>query len=66
MLYLLSYFISTVCGVDGWKSIQGFNQHSIMHVSSWFPGIIHAFFVVHEKKADNRMKKQVKMMNQAE
>lgn len=28
----------------------------------WLPGVIHAIAVVNEKKADKRMKKQVKMM----
>ena len=61
MMYLLAIVLPPVAVFLSGKPFQ-----AILNLALTFcfvlPGVIHALFVVHDKKADKRMKKQVKMM----
>jgi uncharacterized membrane protein YqaE (UPF0057 family) len=63
MLYLLAILIPPLAVFLVGRPVQGF-LNILLCCFFMIPGIIHAIFVVHEKKADKRMERQVKMMNQ--
>ena len=64
MMYLLAIFLPPVAVFMSGKPIQGIIS-IFLTLLFWAPGSIHAILVVNEKKADNRMKKQVKMQAKA-
>ena len=63
MLYLLAILLPPVAVLFVGRPIQAL-INLLLTLCFYVPGAIHALFVVHEKKADNRMKKQVKMMKE--
>ncbi|TYS91904.1 YqaE/Pmp3 family membrane protein [Rossellomorea aquimaris] len=63
MMYLLAILLPPVAVFLSGKPIQGF-INLVLTLFFWIPGAIHAVFVVHEKKAEKRMERQVKLMNQ--
>ena len=60
MLYLLAILLPPVAVLLVGKPIQSL-LNLLLTICFWIPGAIHAIMVVNEKKADKRMKKQVKM-----
>lgn len=61
-MYLLAIFLPPLAVLLSGKPIQAL-LNFILTCFFWIPGVIHAFMVVNERKADKRMEKQVKMMN---
>ncbi|KAA0547821.1 YqaE/Pmp3 family membrane protein [Bacillus sp. BGMRC 2118] len=63
MLYLLAILLPPVAVLFVGRPFQAlFNL--ILCLFFYIPGAIHAVLVVHDKKADNRLKKQAHMMAQ--
>ena len=63
MLYLLAIFLPPVAVLLVGKPVQAL-INLVLCLLFFLPGIIHAVFVVHEHKANQRMKQQVKLMKQ--
>ncbi|SDI16091.1 Uncharacterized membrane protein YqaE, homolog of Blt101, UPF0057 family [Alteribacillus persepolensis] len=61
MLYLLAIFLPPVAVFAVGKPIQGLIS-ILLWLFFWIPGSIHACLVVHEHKANKRMKKQAKLI----
>ncbi|TYS68062.1 YqaE/Pmp3 family membrane protein [Sutcliffiella horikoshii] len=64
MMYLLAILLPPVAVLFAGKPFQAL-INLLLTLCLWIPGAIHAILVVNEKKADKRMKKQVKMMKEA-
>jgi len=61
MLYLLAIVLPPAAVLLVGKPFQAlFNL--ILTIFFWLPGAIHAVLVVHDKKADERMKRQAKLI----
>lgn len=58
MMYLLAILLPPVAVLFSGKPIQALINF-FLTLLFWVPGVIHAVLVVNEKKADNRMKRQV-------
>lgn len=63
MLYLLAILLPPVAVLLVGKPVQAL-VNVLLCMLFVIPGVIHAVFVVHEHKADQRMKKQVELMKQ--
>ena len=61
MMYLLAIVVPPLAVLLIGRPIQAV-LNLILTLLFWLPGAIHALFVVHEKKADRRMKKQAKLI----
>ena len=61
MLYLLCIIFPPLAVLLVGKPIQAL-LNLVLCCFFWIPGIIHALLVVSEKKADNRAKRQAKMI----
>lgn len=61
MMYLLAILLPPVAVLFVGKPFQAI-LNLILTLFFWLPGAIHAVLVVHEKKADRRMKKQAKLI----
>jgi len=61
MMYLLAILLPPVAVLFVGRPFQAF-LNLILTLFFWLPGAIHAILVVHEKKADNRMKKQAELI----
>ncbi|MBT2723060.1 YqaE/Pmp3 family membrane protein [Bacillus sp. ISL-46] len=64
MLYLLAIVFPPVAVLMVGKPIQAL-INLVLCLFFYVPGIIHALFVVNEKKADRRMKKQAELIAKA-
>ncbi|MBT2656629.1 YqaE/Pmp3 family membrane protein [Bacillus sp. ISL-18] len=64
MLYLLAIVLPPVAVLLVGKPFQAF-INLVLCLFFYVPGIIHALFVVNEKKADRRMKKQAELIAKA-
>jgi len=62
MLYLLAVVLPPVAVLLVGKPIQAL-LNLILTLFFWLPGAIHAILVVNDKKADQRMKKQAKLIS---
>lgn len=62
MLYLLAIICPPVAVLFVGRPIQAL-LNLVLTLFLWLPGAIHAVLIVNEKKADKRMKKQVKLIN---
>lgn len=60
MMYLLAILFPPIAVFMSGKPIQGIIS-IFLTMMFWIPGSIHALFVVHERKADKRMERQVKL-----
>jgi uncharacterized membrane protein YqaE (UPF0057 family) len=65
MLYLLAILLPPVAVLLVGRPIQAL-INLLLTLCFFLPGAIHAFFVVHEKKADRRMKEQAKLIAKAQ
>jgi uncharacterized membrane protein YqaE (UPF0057 family) len=61
MMYLLALVLPPVAVLLCGKPFQAI-LNLILTLFFWLPGAIHALFVVHDKKADKRAKRQEKMI----
>lgn len=61
MLYLLALVLPPVAVLFVGKPFQAL-LNLILTLFFWLPGAIHAILLVHEKKADERMKKQAELI----
>lgn len=61
MMYLLAILLPPVAVLFVGKPFQAI-LNLILTLFFWLPGAIHAVLLVHEKKADDRMKKQAKLI----
>jgi len=61
MLYLLAIVLPPLAVLLVGKPIQAL-LNLILTIFFWIPGAIHAILVVHDKKADQRMKKQAELI----
>lgn len=61
MMYLLALVLPPLAVLLVGKPFQAI-LNLILTLFFWLPGAIHAILVVHEKKANKRMKKQAKLM----
>lgn len=61
MMYLLAIFLPPVAVLFCGKPIQAIINF-ILTLIFWVPGVIHAILVVHDKKADRRLKNKFKHM----
>ncbi|MBM6618321.1 YqaE/Pmp3 family membrane protein [Bacillus sp. RD4P76] len=61
MLYLLAILLPPVAVLFVGRPVQAL-LNFVLCLFFYIPGAIHAILVVHDKKADNRLKKQVQMM----
>lgn len=61
MLYLLALVLPPVAVLFVGKPFQAL-LNLILTLFFWLPGAIHAILLVHEKKADKRMKKQAELI----
>jgi uncharacterized membrane protein YqaE (UPF0057 family) len=62
MLYILCIIFPPLAVLLVGKPIQAL-INLVLSLIFWFPGVIHAFLVVNEKKADKRAEKMAKMIN---
>lgn len=62
MLYILCIIFPPLAVLLVGKPIQALINFGLSLIF-WFPGVIHAFLVVNEKKADKRAEKMAKMIN---
>lgn len=62
MMYLLAIFLPPVAVLLCGKPMQAFINLCLCFIF-WIPAIIHAVLVVRDKKADERMERQVKLMH---
>lgn len=60
MLYLLAIILPPVAVLLVGRPFQAL-LNLLLTICFYVPGLIHALLVVNEKKADRRMKKQVKL-----
>ncbi|AAP26212.1 MULTISPECIES: YqaE/Pmp3 family membrane protein [Bacillus] len=58
MMYLLAIVLPPVAVLICGKPFQAIINF-ILTLIFWVPGVIHAILVVHDKKADRRLKKQI-------
>ncbi|HDR7711199.1 YqaE/Pmp3 family membrane protein [Bacillus thuringiensis] len=58
MMYLLAVICPPLAVLLTGKPVQALLS-LVLTMFFYFPGLIHAVFVVHEKKADNRLDKQI-------
>lgn len=61
MLYLLAIILPPVAVLFSGKPVQAL-LNFILCLFFYVPGVVHAILVVHDKKANNRMKKQAKLI----
>ncbi|HZW68669.1 MAG TPA: YqaE/Pmp3 family membrane protein [Pseudogracilibacillus sp.] len=61
MMYLLAIVLPPLAVLLVGRPLQAV-LNLILTLFFWLPGAIHAILLVHEKKADKRMKKQAKMI----
>lgn len=61
MLYFLAIVLPPLAVLLVGKPIQAL-LNLILTIFFWIPGAIHAILVVHDKKADQRMKKQAELI----
>jgi uncharacterized membrane protein YqaE (UPF0057 family) len=61
MLYLLAILLPPVAVLFVGRPVQAL-LNFVLCLFFYIPGVIHAILVVHDKKADNRLNKQAKMM----
>lgn len=61
MLYLLAIVLPPLAVLLVGKPFQAL-LNLILTLFFWLPGAIHAVLVVHDKKADDRMKKQAELI----
>lgn len=61
MMYLLALVLPPVAVLLVGKPFQAL-LNLILTLFFWLPGAIHAVLLVHEKKADERMKKQAELI----
>lgn len=61
MMYVLAIFLPPIAVLFTGRPFQAILNFFLCFLF-YVPGVIHAILVVNESKADNRMKKQVKMM----
>ncbi len=62
MLYLLAILLPPLAVLFVGKPFQAL-LNLILTCFFWIPGAVHAVLVVHEKKADQRMKRQAKLIS---
>lgn len=62
MLYLIAIICPPLAVLLIGRPIQAV-LNLVLTVLGWAPGVIHAILVVNEKKADRRMRKQIKLQN---
>ncbi|MGG0302290.1 YqaE/Pmp3 family membrane protein [Bacillus albus] len=58
MMYLLAILLPPVAVLFCGKPFQAIINF-ILTLIFWVPGVIHAILVVHDKKADRRLRKQI-------
>ena len=58
MMYLLAILLPPVAVLFCGKPFQAISNF-ILTLIFWVPGVIHAILVVHDKKADRRVRKQI-------
>lgn len=61
MMYLLALVLPPLAVLLVGKPFQAI-LNLVLTLFFWLPGAIHAILLVHEKKADERMKKQAKLI----
>lgn len=61
MMYFLAVVLPPVAVFFSGKPFQAI-LNLILTLFFWFPGALHAILVVHDNKANKRLKKQLKMM----
>lgn len=61
-MYLLAIFLPPVAVLFSGKPFQAIINF-FLTLCFYIPGLIHAILVVNEKKSNDRMRKQVRMMN---
>ncbi|WP_113805990.1 YqaE/Pmp3 family membrane protein [Bacillus taeanensis] len=61
MLYILAIIFPPLAVLIAGKPFQAI-VNLILTLCFYVPGLIHALLVVHDRKADKRLKKQMKMM----
>lgn len=61
MMYLLALILPPVAVLLCGKPVQAI-LNFFLCLFFFIPGVIHAILVVHDKKADDRMKKQAKLI----
>ncbi len=61
MMYLLALILPPVAVLLCGKPVQAI-LNFFLSLFFFIPGVIHAILVVHDKKADDRMKKQAKLI----
>ncbi len=64
-MYLIAIFLPPLAVLFCGKPIQALINFGLCFVF-WIPAVIHAILVVKDKKADERMKRQVKLMKNLE
>ncbi|SOC06311.1 uncharacterized membrane protein YqaE (UPF0057 family) [Ureibacillus xyleni] len=63
MMYLLAIFLPPLAVLFCGKPIQALINFGLC-LLFWIPAVIHAILIVRDKKADERMIRQVKLMKQ--
>lgn len=61
MMYLLALILPPVAVLLCGKPVQAI-LNFFLSLFFFIPGVIHAILVVHDKKADDRMRKQAKLI----
>ena len=61
MLYLVAILCPPLAVLLAGKPVQAV-LNLILTIFLYVPGLIHALFVVHDRKADQRMKKQASLL----
>jgi uncharacterized membrane protein YqaE (UPF0057 family) len=64
MLYLLAIILPPVAVLLRGKPIQAL-LNLVLTICLWLPGVIHAWIVINGANADARMKKQAKLIAEA-
>nr|WP_301286009.1 YqaE/Pmp3 family membrane protein [Lysinibacillus endophyticus] len=64
-MYLIAIFLPPLAVLFCGKPIQALINFGLCFFF-WIPAVIHAILVVKDKKADERMKRQVKLMKNLE
>ncbi|KXJ00477.1 hemolysin BL lytic component L2 [Bacillus cereus] len=59
MMYLLAILLPTCSRISPFGKPFQAVINFILTLIFWVPGVIHAILVVHDKKADRRLKKQI-------
>jgi len=60
-MYLLAIILPPIAVLLSGKPIQAV-LNLILTLIFWFPGVIHAILVVHDKKAEKRMEKHLRQI----